>query len=472
MAKYALAFDFGATSIRAILGGVENGRFVTEEVMRMKHSRVTSGGRSRWEWEKILNKVTETILANQDKISSVAVNTWGVDFGLVGKDGEIVCSPVSYRDSRHAEGFEYAKTKMSEKEIFSATGNQIMSINTLFQLLVLQQDAASGKDNSYNKAERLLMMPDLINYMLTGEQRTEITIASTTQLFDLNAKKFSDKILSTYDIKPSLFAPVILPTEIVGSLKNSRIPELRHLDIPVVACASHDTAGAVLMTEAYTDRRTAFLSCGTWSLIGGLSDAPVITDEAFSQSLTNETGFRGSNMFFKNITGLYILEMYKKQLEEERKADIDFAEITQYVSSSDVSDLVDVDDPVFAQNEFNVKEAIDSLLGHSQKNDFDYFRVIYLSLADKYAKTLKSVEQNLGYSFRKVHMIGGGTQSSFLCALVADVTGLEVVAGPMEATAYGNLLSQMLAVGTCSTLAEGRQLILDSSEFRIYKPKA
>ena len=472
MAQYSLAFDFGATSIRAILGAVENGRFVTTEVMRMSHQRVTEDGRSRWEWDKIVNKVVETIKAHAHEISSIAVNTWGVDFGVVGEDGKLLVNPISYRDARHNEGFEYAQETLSQEQIFMATGNQIMSINSLFQLLVLKKDSTQGCP-TYNKINKLLMLPDLLNYLLTGQQRAELTIASTSQLLDLRTKKFAEPILQAYGIKESIFAPIVCPTEVVGSIKDSLIPELRELnkDIKVIACASHDTASAVLLTEAYTDRDTAFLSCGTWSLIGGLTDEPVISKEAFARDLTNETGFAGSNMFFKNITGLYILEMLKNQLEAKRGAKIPFDEITAYVENCPVDQFVDVGAEVFAQNEFDVKEAINSLLGTKFENDFDYFKVIYLSLAKKYHATLQDIETILQKKFKKLHMIGGGTQSKFLCQLVSNVTGLEVIAGPMEATAYGNLLAQKIALKEFDSLEQGRKVILDSSEFKVYHPQ-
>lgn len=472
MAQYSLAFDFGATSIRAILGAVENGRFVTTEVMRMSHQRVTEDGRSRWEWDKIVNKVVETIKAHAHEISSIAVNTWGVDFGVVGEDGKLLVNPISYRDARHNEGFEYAQETLSQEQIFMATGNQIMSINSLFQLLVLKKDSAQGCP-TYNKINKLLMLPDLLNYLLTGQQRAELTIASTSQLLDLRTKKFAEPILQAYGIKESIFAPIVYPTEVVGSIKDSLIPELRELnkDIKVIACASHDTASAVLLTEAYTDHDTAFLSCGTWSLIGGLTDEPVISKEAFARDLTNETGFAGSNMFFKNITGLYILEMLKNQLEAKRGAKIPFDEITAYVENCPVDQFVDVGAEVFAQNEFDVKEAINSLLGTKFENDFDYFKVIYLSLAKKYHATLQDIETILQKKFKKLHMIGGGTQSKFLCQLVSNVTGLEVIAGPMEATAYGNLLAQKIALKEFDSLEQGRKVILDSSEFKVYHPQ-
>lgn len=309
--KYSLAFDLGATSIRGILGYVEDGKLKTEEVLRFSHERIKENGRSRWDWNKIIKNIENTILKYGDSLSSIGVDTWGVDFGILGKDGELLENPVSYRDRYNIVGFEKAQENLSLKDIFMKTGNQIMSINTLFQILALKEE-----NRNYKDIKTVLMMPDLINYFLTGKSYTEMTIASTTQLFELENKKYSNDILESYGIDKSIFPEVIEPGKVVGSTKNSKLESLRKFDIPVISIASHDTASAVLLTKAYTDSETLFLSCGTWSLIGCLSEKPLITEEAFKDSLTNETGYNCSNMFFKNITGLYILEKLKEQLEK------------------------------------------------------------------------------------------------------------------------------------------------------------
>ena len=277
--KYSLAFDFGATSFRAILGKLENGRFVTEEVLRVEHERVEQDGRSRWQFDMMLQEISKTILKYKDEIASIGVDTWGVDCGLLGADGKLVEAPVSYRDPRHQEGFEQAQQQLSTEQIFMQTGNQIMSINTLFQLLTLQ------KDGVLDKAQTVLMLPDLFNYMLTGKKHRELTIASTSQLIDLRTQQLSAGILAAYGLKPELFPAPIRPGECVGTTAGSLLPELAHTDIPVMAVPSHDTASAVLMTEAYSDKETAFLSCGTWSLIGCLTPAPVISEQVLAYNL-------------------------------------------------------------------------------------------------------------------------------------------------------------------------------------------
>lgn len=479
MNKYSLAFDFGATSFRAILGKVEGDHFVTKEVMRKEHDRVLEDGRSCWQWNMMLTAIVDTIEEHKDEINSIAFNTWGVDCGLLDKDGKLLHTPISYRDPRNDEGFTYATKTLSAEDIFMLTGNQIMSINTLFQLMVFKKDSEDAalisdpRSQLFSKIDKVLMMPDLFGYMLTGNKFNELTIASTSQLLKLDTAEFSPEILKTFALKESLFSNIVMPGTIVGSTKDSKIERLAKLklDIPVIAVASHDTASAVMLTEAYTSRDIAFLSCGTWSLIGALSDKPIITKEAYAHDLTNESGYEGTNMFFKNITGLYILETFKKQLEAERGSKIDFAEITSYVEKSQLDLSFDVDDPVFSKNRFDVRKEIDALIGKSLEHDFDYFKVIYLSLALKYKSTLEHIASILKRKFSALHMIGGGAKSEYLCKLVADTLKMEVIAGPMEATAYGNLIAQKLALKELPDLETARKFIIKNETFRHYSPR-
>ena len=463
--KYSLAFDLGATSIRGILGYVEDGKLKTEEVLRFSHERIKENGRSRWDWNKIIKNIENTILKYGDSLSSIGVDTWGVDFGILDKDGELLENPVSYRDGYNVVGFEKAQENLSLKDIFMKTGNQIMSINTLFQILALKEE-----NRNYKDIKTVLMMPDLINYFLTGKSYAEMTIASTTQLFELENKKYSNDILESYGIDKSIFPEVIEPGKVIGSTKNSKLESLRKFDIPVISTASHDTASAVLLTKAYTDNETLFLSCGTWSLIGCLSEKPIITEEAFKDSLTNETGYNCSNMFFKNITGLYILEKLKEQLEKKLGTEISFDEITNYVKSCNVEKLIDVENEVFQQDDFNVIEEIDKIIDTPLDNDFDYFKVVYLSLVEKYKKTIEQISKIMDKSFKKLHIIGGGAKSKLLCQMIANATKLNIVAGPFEATAYGNILIQKIALNEIKSLEEGFNIIEKSSE--VYKYQA
>lgn len=466
--KKALAFDMGATSIRGILGYVENGQLKTEEVLRFSHDRIKEAGRSRWDWKKIIENITNTIIKYKDEIESIGIDTWGVDFGVIDKEGNLLENPISYRDAKNIIGYENAQKVMSLKEIFMNTGNQIMSINTLFQLLALKEVSSEN----YKKIDQVLMMPDLINYFLTGERYAEATIASTTQLFNLAERRISDKILEKFEINKDIFPKLINPGNIVGNLKNSKIKELRELDIPVISVASHDTASAVLLTQAYTDSKCMFLSCGTWSLIGCLTDAPVITEKAFDDSLTNETGYKDSNMFFTNITGLYLVEKLKNQLEKQQEREIPFEEITEYVKlHSQIETYIDVALPVFQQDEFDIIAEIDNITKLHQEKAFDYFVIIYKSLTKKYAETIEHIKKITNREFNRLHIIGGGAKSTVLCQMIADKTGLDIVVGPFEATAYGNILIQKIALKEISSLEEGFKIIANTTQLYNYKPK-
>ena len=261
--KKALAIDMGATSIRGIIGYIEDGRIKLEEVMRFSHEIKSSNGRLRWDFDELVKKIVETIKENGHEISSVGIDTWGVDFGLVDKEGKLVEPPVCYRDPKHQEGYEEALKSLSEKEIFAETGTQIMSINTLFQLLAFKKLNPSG----YEKADKLLMMPDLIQYLLTGNMTGEETILSTTQILNLKTGDYSDKLLEAYGLDKNKLPKIIKAGSITGNVKTGLVDELKDLDVDVVSVCGHDTASAVLLTKVMTDADTMFLSCGTWSLI-------------------------------------------------------------------------------------------------------------------------------------------------------------------------------------------------------------
>ena len=459
--KCSLAFDMGATSIRGILGYVENGKLVTEEILRFSHDRVKIDERSRWDWEKIINNISETIFKYKDKIESVGIDTWGVDFGILDIHGNLIENPISYRDPKNVIGYETAQKKMSLENIFMATGNQIMPINTLFQILALK----SQNEKSYEKIDKILMIPDLVNFILCGKKYSEATISSTSQLFNLEKNEFSNEILEKFNIPSNFFAPVIEQGDILGTLKESKIEKLRELNIPVISVASHDTASAALLTKAFTDSESLFLSCGTWSLIGCVTEKPIITKEAFKNSLTNETGYGNSNMFFTNITGLYLLEKLKLQLEEKEQREISFEEINNYIKSNEKKiPYIDVGLPVFQGDEFDVMYEINKIIDKNLENPFDYFTLIYKSLAKKYNEVIKDIKNITKRSFKRIHVIGGGAKSELLCQMIADYTELEIIAGPFEATAYGNILIQQRALGKIKSIEEGFELISKSAK--------
>lgn len=461
-----LAFDMGATSIRGIVGYIADGKLITEEVMRMSHSIKNKNGRLYWDFDAILDKIVNTIIENKD-VSCIGIDTWGVDFGMIDKDGELIDTPFSYRDEKYSIGREEAKSKISELEIFKNSGNQIMTINTVFQLLTLKK----LNPDIYEKADKLLMMPDLIFYMLTGKKVGEETIWSTTGLYDMGKKKVSDTIFEKLELKKSLVPEIVKATEVVGNTKDSRIEVLKSLSIDVIPVCTHDTASALLMTDSFLDEDSMFLSCGTWSLIGSAVDKCIITDEAYENNLTNELGFDSKPMFFKNITGLYLLEKYKSQLEKKLGRKISFDEISAYVNGLDKNlPTIDMDAEVFARESIDVKTEIDKFIenngGNIPEDDFDYFAVIYESMVNKYIEVKTDIEKILHKNFKRIHIIGGGAKSSVLTSMIANKMGVALKAGPYESSALGNILLSLLHMKEVKDLKTGIELILGSCEIK------
>ena len=461
-----LAFDMGATSIRGIVGYIADGKLITEEVMRMSHSIKNKDGRLYWDFDAILDKIVNTIIENKD-VSCIGIDTWGVDFGMIDKDGELIDTPFSYRDEKYAIGREEAKSKISELEIFKNSGNQIMTINTVFQLLTLKK----LNPDIYEKADKLLMMPDLIFYMLTGKKVGEETIWSTTGLYDMGKKKVSDTIFEKLELKKSLVPEIVKATEVVGNTKDSRIEVLKSLNIDVIPVCTHDTASALLMTDSFLDEDSMFLSCGTWSLIGSAVDKCIITDEAYENNLTNELGFDSKPMFFKNITGLYLLEKYKSQLEKKLGRKISCDEISAYVNGLDKNlPTIDMDAKVFARESIDVKTEIDKFVENNgekvPEDDFDYFAVIYESMVNKYIEVKTDIENILHKNFKRIHIIGGGAKSSVLTSMIASKMGVAVKAGPYESSALGNILLSLLHMKEVKDLKTGIELILGSCEIK------
>lgn len=474
--KKVLAIDMGATSIRGIISYKKDEEIYMEEVMRLSHNLENKDGRLRWQWDKLLSTIADTIIKYSDEINSIAIDTWGVDFGYLNKEGELINLPIAYRDPKHNLGYKEALQKLSEEEIFENTGTQIMNINTVFQILALKNESKE----EYEQIDKILMLPDLISYLLCGKMIGEETIWSTSGLINLESRTYSKKILSSLEIKEEVLPQIVKAGNIIGSTKNSKIDSLRKYDIAVVSVCGHDTASAVLLTKAFSDEDYMFLSCGTWSLFGAKVEKADLSKEAYQRSLTNELTYESKTLLFKNITGLYLLEKYKQQLEESIGSKIEFSDITEYVLASlerekDFDQIVDMDDERFASSDVMAKQAINEYLLEKGKDlpktNMDYFRVIYESLVDKYLQTKRAVEERTNKKYKKLHLIGGGAKSELLCKLIAKRLEVDIISGPFEASALGNILLQLKAIGEISSIEEGLNLATKSQEMKIYSFK-
>ena len=466
MPKTVLVFDFGASSARAMLCRCENGGFTLEEIHRFPNVPVTEDGHLRWDidelWEQMRTALSFGVF--NGGFDAISIDTWGVDFGLIGQDGQLLEKPVHYRDRRTEGMVEEVCGSIPAEELFMQSGIQPMSINTLFQLNYL----VKHEKNAIFRAEKLLMMPDLFAYFLTGECRSEFTEATTTQLIDQKTRGWNIRLIEALGLPKRIFAPLIQPGERYGMLKQELADELRIDPVPVYACASHDTASAVLAVPTQ-EEKFAFLSCGTWTLFGTELKRPVVTEQALNMGLTNEGGCGGTTTLLKNIMGLWMIQSVRHEVNDKYS----FAEICAMAEEAkDFPSRVDANDECFLSPENMTEEVKDYCRRTGQKvpeTMGEIATVIYTSLAECYAKTAKELEESTGRTYSRIHVVGGGSNAGYLNELTAKATGKEVHAGPGEATAIGNITAQMLKAGEFKSIEEARTTIHESFGIKIYK---
>lgn len=456
--KRVLAFDFGASSGRAVLAEYENDSLVCSEVHRFENDPCMQNGRLHWDFDRLMDHVYEGI-AKAGRIDSVGFDTWGVDFGLLDETGKLLENPVHYRDSRTKGMVEQACKTLPADVLYHATGNQVMEINTLFQLLAVKRI----QPELWKKAKRLLFMPDLFAYRLCGADVCETTIASTSQMLDASTGNWSTAVLEAFDIPESLFAPIVPSGTIIGEYQG----------IKVVAAAGHDTQCAVAAMPVQKDG-AAFLSCGTWSLLGCELDGPVLTETSRTLALSNERGANGKVDYLKNIIGLWLIQESRRQWRREGK-EYSYADLERLALEAEpFACFIDPDAPEFVEPgdiPGRIKEFCRRTEQFIPETVGQVMCCIYESLAMKYRFALEQIMQATGKRFSSLHILGGGTKDGLLCRMTADCTGLPVIAGPVEATALGNVLIQLTALGELNSLEQGRALIAKTQSVQQYEPK-
>lgn len=468
MSKNVLSFDFGASNGRAVLGKLNGTKMEIEEVHRFDNIPITKNGTLHWDIDMLFEEVKKTLqkVAAKTDISSIAVDTWGVDFALLDESGTFVSGPVHYRDKRTNHMAEEVNRYIPLEQLYELTGNQIIFFNTIFQLAYMNK----YERETLKAAKSLLLMPDLFNYLLTCEKRAEATIASTTQLFDPYNKEWHQEVIHALDLPRDIFQDIIQPGEEVGKVSEQLANELSIPPIPVVATTSHDTAGAVVSVPA-PDYDFLFVSCGTWSLIGTELNEPIITEKSASYNITNESGVNDTTRFLKNVTGLWILQETKREFEEQGKK-YSYDEITELAKKAEpFKTIIDVDYKSF-ESPGDMPEKIRVYAEQTNQpipeTDGELFRTIYESLALKYRNVFREVAECTNIDYEKVHIVGGGSQADILCQMVADASDVEVIAGPVEATVIGNSLVQMLSQNMISSISEGRKIIQQSFNVKTF----
>ena len=468
-----IGFDFGASNGRAILGIMEDGKLTVSELHRFPNDPVELNGTLVWDVPRLFfeMKVSLTEAAKRGiRIDSIGIDTWGVDYGLLDKQGRLVSLPVHYRDKRTDGIMERCFEKvMAKKDIFRATGLAFNQFNTLYQLYAMREQ----NDPALDVADKLLFMPDLLAYFLTGKMGTEYTVASTSQLIDPATRDWSDEILNAFGISRSLFAPIEQPGTVRGTLLPSIAAECGVPCVPVIAVASHDTASAVASVPA-KDADFAYISSGTWSLLGAETLAPIVTEAAMDSNYTNEGGVFGTTRFLKNIMGLWIIQECKREWDR-RMDSVDYAQLVEMAEKAPAfKAVIDVDDETFyAPGDMpNKIQAFCRKTGQAvPEGRGEISRVVYESLALKYRWAVEKLEQDaLGRRIRNLNIVGGGSKNVMLNRFTAQCLGVPVIAGPGEGTVIGNLMLQAFSAGDVKDLAGIREAVAASFPTDVYEP--
>ena len=464
-----LAFDFGASSGRAIIGTFENGKISLEEIHRFDNGPVLMNGGFYWDLPKLFHEVKQGLIkAEKYGYESIGIDTWGVDYALITLDGLLLGNPYNYRDERTIPVFEKIKETIGESKLYKMTGIQNMNINTLYQLL----ETKENHPDFYALADRLILMPDLFGYLLTGKVYAERSMASTTQLLDPYTKDWNKKLIDKLGLDITKFPELVDSGTQIAPIREDICKELDITPKMLTAIAGHDTASAVVAVPAKV-KDFVYISCGTWSLFGTELDEPCITEMSAEMNITNEGGHNRTTRFLKNIIGLWMIQETRRQFKREGK-DYSYADMEKMArEAKPMQCFIDPDDPRFTPpgNQIQrIREFCQETGQYVPQTDGEIVRCIYESLAMKYKYTFENLQKCTGKTFEAIHMVGGGTKDGFLCQMTADATNVPVIAGPIEATAAGNIAVQLIAAGEIKDLKEAREIIADSFSVQEFTP--
>ncbi len=470
MTKRVLAFDFGASSGRAIIGCFDGEKITLEEVHRFSNDPVSVGGTVYWDVLRLFHVIKQGIIKARmaGGFDSIGIDTWGVDFGLIDSEGKLMENPIHYRDARTVGMVDEAFKTMPREKIYGITGIQFMELNTLFQLISLKKN----RPWMLERADKMLFMPDLFAYMLTGKMCAEYSIASTSQIIDLQTGSWSKELLEAFGIKEDIFAPLVKPGTVLGMLAPEVCEECGVDPVPVISVCGHDTQSAITSVPC-EDGNFAFLSSGTWSLFGTELEKPIVNETSLNINITNEGGFDDTVGFLKNIIGLWLIQESRRQWQRQGE-DYSYADLEKLALAAEpFKCFIDPDAPEFVPHgniPKRVQEFCEKTGQYVPQTVGEIMRCIYESLAMKYKLTFEKLCECTERDYPVIHVIGGGTKDTLLCQLTANSCNRTVKAGPIEATVMGNVAVQLMSADAVSGISEARKIVAASSELKVYEP--
>lgn len=469
--RQLLAFDFGASSGRAMLGRFDGTRIELQEIHRFSNDPVQIGPNLYWDILRLFFEIKQGLLKAKafGPIDSLGIDTWGVDFGLLDASGNLLENPVHYRDARTLGIMDEVFRIIPRQELYQQTGIQFMTFNTLFQLFALSRQ----RPELLERADRFLFIPDLLKYFLTQEMQTDYTIASTTQMLDVKTGSWHQDLLARLGLPSRLLPPIVAPGTPGARLSREICAELGIDPITTIAVASHDTASAVVAVPS-DSQDYIYISSGTWSLMGVEIESPVVNELSYQYQFTNEGGYGHSIRLLKNIMGLWLIQESRRQWIREG-AEVSFADLEREALACEPFRSLISPDSAILYTPGDTPARIRQLCRDSgqpvPQSRGEVMRCIYESLALKYQDTKEKLEAVTGRRYDKIHIVGGGTKDTLLSQFTANATGSQVIAGPIEATALGNIAVQLLGQGLLGSLHEARQVIAASSELKQYQPR-
>lgn len=471
MGNCYLAIDIGASGGRHILGYMENDKIRLKEIYRFENRMINDGGNLCWDTEYLFQQIIEglKICRQIDKIPvSMAIDTWAVDYVLLDRNDKIIGKTYAYRDHRTENMDKKIEHIISSEKLYKRTGIQKQVFNTVYQLMAFKEEYPELLDNS----ETFLMLPDYFSFLLTGVKKSEYTNATSTQLVNSDTKDWDWELIEKLNFNKNIFLPLNLPETVTGNFKKEIVNQVG-FDCKVIMAASHDTASAVISVPETDEKNSSiYISSGTWSLMGIETDNPISTKESMNLNFSNEGGYHYKFRFLKNITGLWIIQSVRNEINKQYS----FAELCKMAEDEkDFSSKINVNDLCFLSPESMIKEIQSYCEKTGQivpRSISEIASVVYNSLADSYNKTAEEIEKITGKKYEQIHIIGGGSNADYLNQLTANRTGKTVYAGPAEASSAGNIIVQMIQNKEFSTLKEAKKIIYKSFEIKKYRPLA